>query len=335
MAFLAALDNYETKVLSGTYRCPQCVADYVNRFKFTDCANPPLSSFSDISGNISLNSYKDMEAEADAVVEKILSEGGPLLNTAVLCCATKYFCNLVYSLNKKGVPFRVFGGNSAVKPHIRIFNHILKIISRENDYSLSRVARKFNGKITTKYDFYRTPVGKMIASVKNLVDGGGVPFRDVIEQVVSWLSSVQDCSNVMRDDYSKLMELSQQYSGIDEYLEAFVIDKASFSSFYENVLPDCLIPVGSDYLTLSTIHSAKGLEWKNVFIIGMSDENFPNTYWAGKHETQEEKDEYFNDRLKLMYVAATRTKSALHLSYAWRDAHGYTQTPSRYLDYLR
>lgn len=333
--FLAALDNYETKVLSGTYRCPQCVANYVNRFKFTDCANPPLSSFSDISGNIGLDSYKDMEAEADAVVEKILSEGGPLLNTAVLCCATKYFCNLVYSLNKKGVPFRVFGGNSEVKTHIRIFNHILKVIKSDNDYSLSRVARCFNLKNATKHDFYRAPVGKMIASVKNLVDGGGVSFHDVVEHVVSWLSSVQDCSNVMRDDYSKLMELSLQYSGIDEYLEAFVIDKASFSSFYENVLPDSLVPVGPDYLTLSTIHSAKGLEWKNVFIIGMSDENFPNTYWANQQLTEEKKAEYFNDKLKLMYVAATRTKSSLYLSYVWRDIRGYAQTPSRYLDYLK
>mgnify|MGYP004558912233 FL=1 len=335
VAFLETLDNYETKVLTGTYRCPQYVADYVNRFKFTDCENPPLSSFSDASGSISLDSYADMSGEADAVVGKILSEGAPLQDTAVLCSATKYFSSLVHSLNRSGVPFRVFGGNSNVKPHIKIFNHILKIIGSGNEYSLSRVAKKFNGKITTKQDFYRTPVGKMIASVQDLAAGDGASFRAIVEHVVSWLSSARDCSDVMRDDYSKLLELSSQYFGIDEYLEAFVIDKASFSGFYEKVLPDCRVPVGADYLTLSTIHSAKGLEWKNVYIIGMSDQNFPNTYWADREPTAEKRAEYFNDRLKLMYVAATRTKSTIHLSFAWNDVRGHEQTPSRFLDALK
>lgn len=78
-----------------------------------------------------------------------------------------------------------------------------------------------------------------------------------------------------------------------------------------------------EYLTLSTIHSAKGLEWKAVFIIGAVDGRFPSVY---SFNSEEELDE----ELRLMYVAATRAKSYLYITYpidmfdhAYR--HGFVQ----------
>jgi DNA helicase-2/ATP-dependent DNA helicase PcrA len=62
-----------------------------------------------------------------------------------------------------------------------------------------------------------------------------------------------------------------------------------------------------EFLTLSTIHSAKGLEWKVVFIIWAADGRFPAPQSAGLEELEEER--------RLMYVASTRARDELYLSY--------------------
>src|SRR5215469_10032590 len=61
------------------------------------------------------------------------------------------------------------------------------------------------------------------------------------------------------------------------------------------------------YVTLSTIHSAKGLEWKVVFLIWAADGRFPGPMSMGSEEIEEER--------RLMYVASTRARDELYLSY--------------------
>ena len=61
-----------------------------------------------------------------------------------------------------------------------------------------------------------------------------------------------------------------------------------------------------DYLVLSTVHSAKGQEWDKVYILNVSDGNFPNEFATGKPEQVEEE-------RRLLYVALTRAKTGLDL----------------------
>jgi DNA helicase II / ATP-dependent DNA helicase PcrA len=87
-----------------------------------------------------------------------------------------------------------------------------------------------------------------------------------------------------------------------------------------------------DYLVLSTIHSAKGLEWDGVHVLSLYDGNFPACMSAGSSESIEEE-------RRLLYVAMTRARRALHLYVPVRyhhrprgidDAHGYGKA-SRFL----
>ncbi len=87
-----------------------------------------------------------------------------------------------------------------------------------------------------------------------------------------------------------------------------------------------------DYLTLSTIHSAKGLEWDSVHVLGVYDGNFPACMSAGTSESIEEE-------RRLLYVGMTRARRTLTLYVPVRyfhrprgndDAHGYGK-PSRFL----
>jgi DNA helicase-2/ATP-dependent DNA helicase PcrA len=61
-----------------------------------------------------------------------------------------------------------------------------------------------------------------------------------------------------------------------------------------------------DYVTLSTIHSAKGQEWDIVYVLNVSDGNFPSEFATGKPELIEEE-------RRLLYVAMTRARNELHL----------------------
>jgi DNA helicase-2/ATP-dependent DNA helicase PcrA len=80
--------------------------------------------------------------------------------------------------------------------------------------------------------------------------------------------------------------------------------------------------VPENAVVLSTIHSAKGLEWEAVFVVGMEEGVLPH---ANNDDLEEER--------RVAYVAATRAKRVLGLTYA-NVRFGQNSTPSRFLDEL-
>lgn len=71
-----------------------------------------------------------------------------------------------------------------------------------------------------------------------------------------------------------------------------------------------------DYLILSTIHSAKGLEWDVVYVIHAADGNIPSDMATGSPEQ-------IDEELRLFYVALTRARNALHVCFPQRYYHAY------------
>ena len=67
-------------------------------------------------------------------------------------------------------------------------------------------------------------------------------------------------------------------------------------------------------IILSTIHQAKGLEWDVVFVIGLRDGSFPNPHALAEGEVEEER--------RLFYVATTRAREKLYLTYSLSDGRG-------------
>lgn len=79
-------------------------------------------------------------------------------------------------------------------------------------------------------------------------------------------------------------------------------------------------------LTLMTVHAAKGLEFSNVFIVGVEEELFPSSMCITQNEIEEER--------RLLYVAITRAKSFCMISYAssrFRNGQTKTCSPSRFI----
>jgi DNA helicase-2/ATP-dependent DNA helicase PcrA len=82
-----------------------------------------------------------------------------------------------------------------------------------------------------------------------------------------------------------------------------------------------------DSVTLSSIHSAKGLEWHSVYLVGLSEGLLPVSFATSPEDVNEER--------RVFYVAVTRASSRLTMSWASSfGSHGSPRTRSRFLSEL-
>jgi DNA helicase-2/ATP-dependent DNA helicase PcrA len=340
--FLQRHSDYNKKNLTGTYRCPQPVCDYVNTFHFIDCENTPLRSIGGTTGTVRLKSYNEISQEAQSVVG-IVQGIGDLNNTAILCNNLKYLAPLLDQLIQQGIPYRVFGGQKIVKRHIKLFNHLLRILDSDNAYSINAIDRAFMLHIdrmpgrNAAERLYNTSGGRTLKEIKEDIakkqrDQENLSMQALAATLIEHFFQNEGAAAI--EDLETLKEMMGQYNTIEDFLLSFAIDREAFSKFLERNYVECPIPITDKFLTVSTIHSAKGLEWKNVIIMGLSEGNFPNT-WFDRDKSDIEKAKSLNDAWKSMFVAATRTKGDLYLTYSSHDARGYLKSPSRFLNGLK
>jgi DNA helicase-2/ATP-dependent DNA helicase PcrA len=128
-------------------------------------------------------------------------------------------------------------------------------------------------------------------------------------------------------DLDALVAAAGQSPDLARFVADLVLDPPASSSDLAG--PGSL---DEDWLVLSTVHSAKGLEWRSVHVLALYDGNFPSDLAAGDREAVEEE-------RRLLYVALTRAQRDLHLYVPLRyyhrprgvdDGHGYGKA-SRFL----
>jgi DNA helicase-2/ATP-dependent DNA helicase PcrA len=136
--------------------------------------------------------------------------------------------------------------------------------------------------------------------------GGQEPaWHGQLEAVRKWYQPVlelnYDDHYVRVGDIEQLEMIGQQYANRQQFLAELTLDPPLSSGDLAGA-PH----LDDDFLILSTIHSAKGQEWKNVFVLNVNDGNFPNEFACGEPERIEEE-------RRLLYVAMTRAKDTLSL----------------------
>ena len=336
--FLQRHRDYTKKNLTGTYRCPQPVCDYVNTFRFIDCENTPLRSIGGTTGVVRVIPNNEVSQEAQRVLE-IVRGIGDLNNTAILCNQLKYLGPFIDLLIREEIPYKVYGGQKIIKRHVKLFCHLLRIIDCDNTYSINAINRAFMmhidrvpGRNVTER-FYNTSEGRFLKEIKEDIARKERIKEDLsLKALASTLIGhfFQHEHGPVMEDLTALEEMMAQYNTIADFLLSFAIDREAFSRFLERNYVECQVPITDKCLTVSTIHSAKGLEWKNVIIMGLFEGNFPNT-WFDRDKSDTEKAKSLNDAWKSMFVAATRTEGDLYLTYSTHDARGFSKTPSRFL----
>jgi DNA helicase-2/ATP-dependent DNA helicase PcrA len=154
-------------------------------------------------------------------------------------------------------------------------------------------------------------------------DQGLKPLGDLLERLSpQHLMPVESVRHVMDyygpllkeryDDYPRrekeleqLIPMAERYGKLRGFLDDLVLDPPGSSE-------DIHGGTGNEKLTLSTVHSAKGLEWPAVFVIWAMEGKFPSARAYNNPEDLEEE-------RRLMYVATTRAKDRLTISYPGSD----------------
>ncbi len=144
-----------------------------------------------------------------------------------------------------------------------------------------------------------------LAELFSRLDGADLSPVQLFDQIMGYYTSLFE--KLYYDDYPKRKkELDQLRILISTYddLQAFLDDTTLDPPESNLAGPEQIV---GERLVLSTIHSAKGLEWDTVFVMGLAEGRFPSQQGAMDDQMEEER--------RLLYVAATRARKRLFLTY--------------------
>lgn len=348
--FLKSHDNISTQmVLDISYRCPNVVFQNLNKFQFIDCKNYPIQS--EKSGSFSIKGYHDKQFESEGIIE-IIKDFNDNQNTAILFTSLKYFDILAKDLNNSGIPFKSFGGRSLLKKYIRLILHFISLINdKSNIFSWRYIINHFtlnadiNYDIITSQEIYTAFKNKnpniTIESIDQLMSIN-VPSESISLIYLTFLELLKNSNNSyhhteIENDIEKLIIISKSSFTNEDFLTTFALNKDTFKIFYKKDLEiESRLDNPNNAITLSTIHSAKGLEWKNVIIPGLADGIFPNPYFCEVQNSPQKTQSNYNDDFKKLYVAMSRTVENLVITYplAYYNKYGriFRVNKSRFLN---
>ncbi|MCL6097007.1 MAG: ATP-dependent helicase [Bacteroidetes bacterium] len=289
------------------------------------------------------------------IVERILElreEGVPLNDISVLFRSSYHSFDLEIELNKANIPYMKFGGMKFIETaHVKDVLAFLRIASNPNDYvSWYRVLLLHEGIGPKRAQLIMDAIATNQISIKGEPESAVTKkYSDNIFNLFSLLHEIHTKNNLPADkaelvykyyeplfiekydDYNKrkkdldiFMNIAQNYKSLESFLSDMALEPP-----HDSVIDIDETDKEREYLTLSTIHSAKGLEWHSVFILHAIDGFFPSSQSFEKLETLEEE-------RRLMYVASTRAKQNLYVCYPMHifDRHnGMTfSKPSRFIE---
>ena len=283
--------------------------------------------------------FSTVYEQASFIAQRMLElreEGRTLNEMAVLYRSHYQSMEIQMELTKRGIPFEVRSGLrffeeahiKDVLAHLKVFHNpydaiawarVLKLLERIG----SRTAEKIFQKITQSLK----PLEDILSDeIISLVPRGGERafrlfqerLRKLSERVDKPAEMIKTITESSYEDYLKtrypnyrerLEDLEQlgsyatQFKDLEELLSALALVSGLES---ETVVGG--EETESEACILTTVHQAKGLEWKVVFVVWLADGRFPSYLSFGKEEEMEEE-------RRLFYVAVTRAKDELYLSY--------------------
>ena len=286
---------------------------------------------------------RDDATQAAEVCERVLAareEGIDLRAQAVLMRASHDSDLLELELARRQIPFVKYGGLRYLEAaHIKDLLALFRLVHNPSDQlAWFRVLQLLDG------------VGPVTArrAMDELLAGGTWPKADpllipldsarkatssgtqaeILRNALAPLMEARYPDGAIRlQDLDRLVESARQTADVGQFAAELALDPPVSSA-------DLAGPphLDEDYLVLSTVHSAKGLEWEAVHVLALYDGNFPSDMSCGSAEEIEEE-------RRLLYVAVTRARQSLHLYVPVRyyhrprgidDAHGYGKA-SRFL----
>jgi len=288
-------------------------------------------------------------------IEELHSQGLAYSRIAVLFRASFHSFDLEIELGRQGVPFIKVGGFKFVEAaHIKDHLAHLKVLANPHDriswYRILMLLNKIGPKTAQK--IFRTIVDEKrgvaglltlqleaktqnrlepLKSLLAVIDSPGMSVTEKGQVILNYYESIltdkfDDHPRRMKD-LEHLVTIMERYSSLDQFLNDMALEPPNTSvddTFVTGAAQDVR-------LVLSTIHSAKGLEWHTVFVIWALEGRFPAAHF--RHRPAE-----LEEELRLMYVAATRAQAGLFFTYPTqvydRSSGTLLNRPSRFIDQI-
>ncbi|MCF8267530.1 MAG: ATP-dependent helicase [Ignavibacteriales bacterium] len=342
--------------LEQNYRSTQTILDFANHIIDSAVEKFPKQLFTNnTSGNLpAIVSATNENMQSRFIVERVLElreEGVPLAEIAVLFRSSYFSFDLEIELNKANIPFVKFGGMKFIETaHVKDIIAFLRVITNVKDLiSWYRILLLHEGigpkkaqlileeiskyGLTNLVDITKPMLPKVNSDLENLfafikkLTGKKALPSDLSGQVYDYyyphFKSTYDDHNKRHKDLEIFLNISENYNDLQDFLADLALEPPN-----ESVVDISATDKEKEFLTLSTIHSAKGLEWHSVFVIHAVEGFFPSSQSFENLDTMEEE-------RRLMYVAVTRAKQNLYVSYPMNIFDRYRgvtfSKPSRFI----
>jgi DNA helicase-2/ATP-dependent DNA helicase PcrA len=294
----------------------------------------------------------DENNQDEEVIRRVLDhyeQGIQLRKQAVLFRAASNSASLELALTRRNIPFRKYGGLRFLETaHVKDLISILRILENPRDeiawfrvlQLLSGVGPRIaasafahvreNGFDPRSIASFRAPSGARsdLASLAQLIvdlsmveePSLAVQFDRVSKFYLPLLENNYEDPVPRKNDIEHLGQIALRYPSRRQFLAELVLDPPMSTGDFAG--PPVL---DEDWLVLSTIHSAKGLEWDAVYLIAAADGCLPSDLATGD-------DDEIEEELRLTYVAMTRARDFLYVLWPLRfytrssgDSHVYAQ----------
>ena len=302
-------------------------ADFGFKKDMTDCGKTGKKA--------KLKTPENQDEEAEYIVNKIkkeLQNGTPLKEIAVLFRSSMMSTKLELALNAEKIPYRKLGGlkfldhvciqdmlaymRTVTNPADELaWYRILCLLPGIGDINASKIAKN----CSTNLKF-------LTSGYENRIFARYLSMLQSTEMQVA-MAQDSECINLLAESYYELRHIAievgkysdegkrtESYEQLEEdmvlvnQLSELSKDYATIPEFLDSIALEAAAPAESEeLLTLSTIHSAKGMEWKDVFVLDCADRVFPKYT-----ESVRGADDYYEE-LRCFYVALTRAKDKLYI----------------------
>ena len=341
--------DVEVIFLDQNYRSNSTILDAANAVikNNTDRKDKALWSENKGGDKITVYAATNDKDETDDIAKKILdlkAQGVDYKDIAILYRANYLSRSMENSCMAFGIPYKLIGSLKFLqRQEIRDLLAYMNVIVNKNDeFSLRRIInvpkRGIGASSMAKIDNYAEQYGlSLFEALKNIdmidVSKKIITNIHLLTQLIEKYSQTEQYSiedlivGIYKDSgyESMLKESADAYAESRiENISELVSSAKQFSSMNDNLIDfisemsltsDADDENEDDSVVLSTVHAAKGLEYRVVFIMGLEENLFPSIRDAESSEDERNKME---EERRLAYVAITRAKEKLFMSYANR-----------------
>lgn len=308
------IDKYRPSVLNLTYNYRSASEIIAHANSFLQFGKPMVAKGSS-KGSVSLTKFRSREDEAEQIASAIEQMGG-YDSTAILFRVNARTLQFEQAFARKSIPYRIVGALPFYKRRISkdMLSYLKSAVNRSDLESLVRIVN------TPKRGFGETKQEKLMLEGYSYLqtvaeDMPAIRALDELLNEVSMMRPLEAVNEIVfRTGYRSLLKEESDITMLDAFLDV----ASGFETVTELVMASMAIDRESKHgVQLMTAHASKGLEFDKVFVVGVEEGVWPHSL---SEDVLEEE--------RLYFVACSRARSYLNISYSASHMHRGKMTPS-------